>query len=209
MIELTWDFASSPSKMTPFEIEICDLYFNQRKTTREIAKEKRTSFSEIGKALRSARKLFPDLPGSAGLSTGETKDKAIVTSKPVRNQVFSMLTSGKTPLEIADDMNLGADELLEYQLEYQKLLRHDKIVNVLTTMSEKEIGAILSLLRNMQTLKLDAVSFATKLDLLRRLENIESRTSRYEENSRMKKAEALSWEEQADRLKASVRISKR
>src|SRR5438067_13194858 len=87
---------------------VLDLY-NQGKSTREIAKEVRMSFRDIGAILNKA------------MEEKETsKEQADKVSKST--QAYKLFSEGKSPVQVAIELNLQEPEVAKFYVEYWKLL---------------------------------------------------------------------------------------
>src|SRR6476469_6546645 len=92
---------------------VLDLH-NQGKGTREIAQEVKMSFSQIGTVLKRAtqqRELGQEQVERTSIST----------------QAYRLFSEGKTSLQVAIELQLKADEAIEYQKEYWKLKQLDSL----------------------------------------------------------------------------------
>src|SRR5215207_11279562 len=86
---------------------VIDLY-NQGKTIRDIAKELRMSFRDIGPILKKA--------------SGEMEEKRdIKESLSPSSQAYRLFSKGKTPIEVAISLNLSEAETSKYYEEYWDL----------------------------------------------------------------------------------------
>ena len=88
---------------------VSDLYYNQgKKNTREIAQEARMSFSVIGAILKKA--------------TEENQTSKEQTEKmPQAAQAYKFFSDGKSPVDIAIELNLRQAEVTEFYREYWNL----------------------------------------------------------------------------------------
>ena len=104
------------------EQTVSELY-NQGKTIRDIAKEVRISFRDIGAILKKA--------------SGETEEKQdIKESLSPSNKAYHLFSKGKTPIQVAITLNLNDGETTKFYQEYWNL----KQMHELKTVYE-EIGA--------------------------------------------------------------------
>jgi DNA repair exonuclease SbcCD ATPase subunit len=91
--------------------------YNQGKTIRDIAKELRMSFRDIGATLKKA--------------SGEMEEKRdIKESLSPSSQAYRLFSKGKTPIEVAISLNLSEAETSEYYEEYLKLKQMDELKTV-------------------------------------------------------------------------------
>src|SRR5215216_8176663 len=86
---------------------VIDLY-NQGKTIRDIAKEVRMSFRDIGAILKKA--------------SGEMEEKQDIKEPlSVSNKAYRLFSKGKTPIQVAITLNLSEDETTKFYQEYWNL----------------------------------------------------------------------------------------
>jgi transposase len=90
---------------------VLDLY-NQGKTIREIAKEVRMSFRDIGVILK---KTFPEK------AEGLKEQQEELQQLSVSTQAYKLFSGRKTPLEVAVALNLRESEATKFYEEYWKL----------------------------------------------------------------------------------------
>src|SRR5215204_3639666 len=87
---------------------VIDLY-SQGKTIRDIAKELRMSFRDIGGILKSGEKE----------EEKEKKEKQLLLSPSTR--AYRLFSKGKTPIEVAIALNLSEVEITKFYEEYWNL----------------------------------------------------------------------------------------
>jgi hypothetical protein len=93
---------------------VIELY-NQGKTIREIAKELRISFRDIGAILRKA---------SGEKEKNQNKEQSSLLSPSA--QAYRLYSEGKTPLEVAIALDITESETIKYYEEYLELKQmHD------------------------------------------------------------------------------------
>jgi hypothetical protein len=118
---------------------VLELY-NQGKTIREIAKEVRMSFRDIGVILDKAAE--EKTKGEEGIKQnnnngGEKNQQSLPT------KAYKLFSEGKTPLEVAIELNLRESEATKFYKEYWKL----KQLHNLNMVYEELRGDIEPLLR--------------------------------------------------------------
>src|SRR6476469_53877 len=95
------------------EQRILDLY-NQGYNTRWIAQETHTSFRDIGTILKK-----------------EAKEKEIGEQQAeqlsISTQAYRLYSEGKASLQVAIELQLKADEAIEYQKEFWRLMQHNNL----------------------------------------------------------------------------------
>jgi transposase len=94
---------------------VIELY-NQGKTIRDIAKEVRMSFRDIGAILKKA---------SGEREENQDKEQSSLLSSP-STQAYRLFSKGKTPIDVAITLNLSEMETTKYYEEYLNLKQmHD------------------------------------------------------------------------------------
>lgn len=92
-------------------------FYNQGKTIRDIAKELRMSFRDIGAILKKA--------------FGEMEEKReIKESLSPSTQAYRLFSKGKTSIDVAISLNLSEAETSQYYEEYLKLKQTDELKTV-------------------------------------------------------------------------------
>jgi DNA-binding CsgD family transcriptional regulator len=104
------------------EQNVLDLY-NQGKTIRDIAKELRMSFRDIGAILKKV--------------SGEMEEKQDnKESLSLSNKAYCLFSKGKTPIQVAIRLNLSETETTKFYQEYWNLEQMHEL-----RMVYEEIGA--------------------------------------------------------------------
>ena len=125
--------------------KVIDLY-NQGMTIREIAKEVRMSFRDIGAVLkkeekeneRQKRQLENNIASSG--SDNDQRDSSSLT------QAYKLFSQAKTPVEVAIELGLNEKQVTKYYREYWKLKGLHKLTIVYEEI-KNEIGYFLKLHR--------------------------------------------------------------
>ena len=102
---------------------VIDLY-NQGKTIRDIAKELRMSFRDIGTILKKT---------SGEKEDNQDKEQSLILA--LSTQAYRLFSKGKTPIDVAITLNLSEVETTKYYEEYLNLKRMDEL-----RMVHEEIG---------------------------------------------------------------------
>jgi hypothetical protein len=84
------------------EERVLDLHFNQNKNYRQIAKEMKMSLRDIGEIVNRAK---------------EEKSDRNTSHYP-----YNPMIKGKTPLQVAIDLNIGQAQTTQYYSDYLKLI---------------------------------------------------------------------------------------
>src|SRR5215216_1079532 len=87
---------------------VIDLY-NQGKTIREISKEARMSFRDIGTILKKA---------SGEMEEKQDKEQSLLSTS---TQAYRLFSKSKTPLQVAIVLNLSESETIKFYEEYWHL----------------------------------------------------------------------------------------
>jgi hypothetical protein len=104
---------------------VLDLYNNQRKTIRDIAKEARMSFRDIGSILNKANERREQNNNNNNNNDIEIK-KQQQEQEPrqqlsLSTQAYKLFTDGKSPIQVAVALNLKESEITRFYKEYIKL----------------------------------------------------------------------------------------
>jgi SHS2 domain-containing protein len=100
---------------------VLDLY-NQGKTYREISKEARISFRDIGVILNKVVEEEKTEGSKEGQDTTVQKQRQDGEQQlSLFTQAYKLFSKSKTPLEVSIALNLGESEATKYYKEYWKL----------------------------------------------------------------------------------------
>jgi hypothetical protein len=115
---------------------VLDLYHNQRKTVREIAKEARMSFRDIGAILNKA--------DEAQQRKGQEQENQQLS---LATQAYKLFSQGKNPIEVSVALNVRESEVTRFYKEYLKLNQmHD--LNMIYEELRGDIAPFLKLYRS-------------------------------------------------------------
>ena len=95
------------------EERVLELHFNQNKNYRQIAKELKMSVRDIGEIVNRAK-----------------QEKERQEHKSLAVQAYDKFFKGKTPLQVAIDLNIGQAQTTQYYSEYLKLAGLEDIINI-------------------------------------------------------------------------------
>jgi predicted transcriptional regulator len=122
---------------------VLDLYYNQGKNIREIAKELRMSFRDIGAILNKASEDNKETEQGQQQDGAEKNQVQLSLS----TQAYKLFSEGKTPIEVAVALNLKESEITRFHKEYLKLDQmHD--LNVVYAELKGDIIPFLKLYRS-------------------------------------------------------------
>jgi transposase len=101
---------------------VLELY-NQGKTIREIAKEARMSFRDIGVILNKAAEEKTEVQGikQNNNNNGREKNQEEQQHLSLAAQAYKLFSDRKTPLEVAIALNLRESEATKFYREYWRL----------------------------------------------------------------------------------------
>src|SRR3712207_3302913 len=116
---------------------IIDHYYNQGKTTREIAKIERISIRDISAILKEEE-------------ARRQKYKDQRQQEQISSKAYTLFSEGKTPIQVAITLNLGQPEVIKLYREYWKLKRLHKLYSAYTELGDEGLGAFLKLYRLMK-----------------------------------------------------------
>src|SRR5919199_4972281 len=111
---MTIDFDSNkiPSREEREE-RVLDLHFNQNKNYRQIAQEMKMSVRDIGQIVNRAK-----------------QERERQEHKSLAVQAYEHFSKGKTPLQVAVILNIGATEVTHYYTQYLSLVHLDDITKI-------------------------------------------------------------------------------
>jgi hypothetical protein len=111
---MTIDFDSNkiPSREEREE-RVLDLHFNQNKNYRQIAQEMKMSLRDIGEIVNRAK-----------------EEKERQEHKSLFVQAYDLFSKGKTPLQVAIDLNIGQAQVTQYYADYLKLVGLEDITKL-------------------------------------------------------------------------------
>jgi hypothetical protein len=87
------------------EERVLDLHFNQNKNYRQIAQEMKMSLRDIGEIVNRTKE-----------EKGRQEHKSLFV------QAYDKFSKGKTPLQVAIDLNIGQAQVTQYYSDYLKLI---------------------------------------------------------------------------------------
>ena len=124
-----------------------DLY-NQGKTYQQIAKEARVSVRDIKPALEKAEKEKEKKLGIAN-QEGEERGGNIHQQQKPSSQAYRLFAQGRTPLEVAAELDIREVEVTKYYREYWKLKRLYRLDQIYEDIKD-DINHIIRLHRRMK-----------------------------------------------------------
>src|SRR5215218_3890649 len=105
---------------------IIDLYFNQGKTIREICKIMGKSSHDITPVTKEHRiRLAQSYVPADGQVVQLEQDRVISNVK-----AYKLFDEGKSPLEVAAELNLPGPQVQQYYVEYLDLRKMHKVVTI-------------------------------------------------------------------------------
>lgn len=111
---------------------VIDLYYNQGKTTRDIASIERMSIRDISAILKEEE-------------SKQHKYKHQQQQQELSAKAYELFSKGKTPVEVAIALNLRAPEVTILYREYWNLTRLDKLHSAYKELGDEGIGYFVKL----------------------------------------------------------------
>jgi hypothetical protein len=99
---------------------VIDLY-NQGRTIRDIAKEVRMSFRDIGVVLKKEEKEKERQKRQLDNNMSNTKNNCNLGRLSLSTQAYELFSQGKTPRQVAIELDLKGSQVTKYYKEYWKL----------------------------------------------------------------------------------------
>jgi transposase len=140
---------------------VLDLY-NQGKTIREIAKEVRMSFRDIGVILNKTLEEKTEASKEQGQDNNGVNNNQQQPHLPLAAHAYKLFSDRKTPLEVAIELNLRESEATNFYKEYWKL----KQLHNLHMVYEETKGDIAPFLRLYRLSKAKGMSARHVINLL-------------------------------------------
>jgi hypothetical protein len=130
---------------------VIDLYYNQGKTTREIAKIERMSIRDISPTLREEE-------------SRRQRNKDQQQQEELSSKAYELFSKGKKPVEVAITLNLREPEATKLFIEYCRLKRLH-ILNSIYKETNGKLGLFLKLYRLMKEKGMSIEQVANALDI--------------------------------------------
>src|SRR5215207_6992036 len=102
------------------EQNVLDLY-NQGKTIRDIAKEVRMSFRDIGAVLKKEEKEKERQKRQLDSHMSSRDSSSNLRGSSLSTQAYELFSQGKNPIQVAIELNLRESQVNKYYKEYWKL----------------------------------------------------------------------------------------
>ncbi len=131
------------------------------------------------------------------------------TPKSVQNRAYSLYARGNSPVDVANDLSISADEALGYHLEYLKLIGKGELAKSLARLDTQETRAILSLQSELEKLRLSPSKFAFMLNLTEKLKNVEARTRNQDEILSSRRSEVRAINDQFQKTSVTLASAQR
>jgi transposase len=130
---------------------VIDLY-NQGKIIREIAKEVRISFRDIKVILDEVVEEKTEASKEQGQDNNNNgvENNQQEPHLSLAAQAYKLFSERKTPLEVANTLNLGQAEVIKLYREYWKLKRLHRLYSAYTELGDEGLGDFLKLYRLMK-----------------------------------------------------------
>ena len=109
------------------EQKVIELHSKEGKTLKEIAKIVKMSFRDISKIIKSyERKITLEAKRKENNQSNQKPAKKLSLS----SQAFKLLSDGKTPVQVAVDLNIDYPKIRKHWLEYIRLKNMTKLYNI-------------------------------------------------------------------------------
>jgi hypothetical protein len=124
---------------------IIDLYFNQGKTIREVCRIMGKSSHDITPVTKEHRIQLAQ--NYASINGEQSDDAHTVQDRVIPNvKAYKLFDKGKSPLEVASELNLPGPQVQQFYVEYWNLRKMHKLVTVYQEIQDS-IGYFLKLFR--------------------------------------------------------------
>jgi hypothetical protein len=158
--------------------KIIDLYFNQRKSIREVCRIMGKSSHDVIPIIKTHRlhivpKNIPDNEELAAQEKNRTGQKARVIPNVKAYKLFS---EGKTPVEVSAKLNLPGPQVRQFYIEYWEL-RH---MHKLSTIYQENKNSIGYSLRILKLARKDGLTPEQVVDLLKTANNIQDLQEKFQ-----------------------------
>jgi hypothetical protein len=123
--------------------QVLELYYNERKKTREIAKIIRMSLRDIGDILKGNKErekqksIYHNVDNGGDKDNGGKEDQqhqsiAVLelSDKQKAAKAYEFYNKGKTPVQVATKLCLFAKEATTYYIDFWKLKRHYQLYQI-------------------------------------------------------------------------------
>ncbi|HEY7572539.1 MAG TPA: hypothetical protein VH796_14325 [Nitrososphaeraceae archaeon] len=119
------------------EERVLDLHFNRNKNYRQIAQEMKMSLRDIGEIVNKAK-----------------EEKERQEHKSLSVQAYDKFSQGKTPLQVAIDLNIGQIQTTQYYSEYLKLVELEDVTKLYLEF-KYDVSYFVSLCKAAKAVKMD------------------------------------------------------
>jgi hypothetical protein len=145
------------------------------KTLSEILSRAREAI-ENGELIITENEVIVNPTKAASINPQSTTLNAKGTSGiPVRNQAYSMFAQGKSLLEVANELNIGAEEVQGFHNEYLILIGKATLASALGSAKKNEILAFVRLCSEMIRRHMDSLTFLDQLEKVSRMDDIDAK----------------------------------
>src|ERR687890_2131512 len=122
---------------------VLDLY-NQGNTIREIAKQARISFRDIGIILKQISQNKTEVKAQHGNNGAEKNQQQEEHQLSLSTQAYKLFSEGKAPIEVCIELNLRESEATKFCREYWKLKQLHKL-NMVYEETKDDVGYFVKL----------------------------------------------------------------
>jgi hypothetical protein len=124
---------------------IVDLHFHQHKTIREVSRIMGKSSHDITPVTKEHRMQLAQ--NDTPINKEQNDDRRGLHDRVIPNvRAYKLFNEGKTPLQVAAELNLPGPQVQQFYIEYSNLIRLDKFVKIYQEIKDS-IGYFLKLVR--------------------------------------------------------------
>ena len=111
--------------------EIIELYFNQRRNIREVAKLVQKSSRDVVAVVKEHKQKLWLTESSIHVGDNVNQQKGDSIEPPVNVKAYELFTKGLTPLQVVSELKLSEADATKYYVEYLILKRLPKLSSTL------------------------------------------------------------------------------
>jgi transposase len=158
---------------------VLDLYYNQGKTIRDIAKEARMSLRDIGSILNKADERREQNNNNNDIENKKRQQEQQEQQLSLSTQAYKLFSEGKSPIQVAVALNQKESEITRFYKEYIKLNQmHD--LNIVYEEVKGDIVPFLKLYRSTRSAGMNEVHVLNLLRIANDNNNLSAVEHRYE-----------------------------
>lgn len=158
--------------------KIIDLYFNQRKSIREVCRIMGKSSHDVTPIIKTHRlRIAPiDIPDNKEQAAQEKNNTGQKANVIPNVKAYKLFSEGKTPVEVSAKLNLPGPQVRQFYIEYWELRQ----MHQLTTIYQENKNSIGYSLRILRLARKDGLTPEQVVDLLKMANNIQDLKEKYQ-----------------------------